>query len=70
MSDTEWFCAIDGKPIGPVAESQVKSMFEEGQVNENTLFWTKEISEWLPASEIVTFETYRQESPPPTTNNT
>lgn len=71
MSDKQWFYAIDGNQNGPVPETQIKNMFDEGQVNEDTLFWTEEMPDWLSASEIVTFETYRKKSPPslPETSN-
>lgn len=63
MSEKQWLYAIDGKQNGPVPETQIKNMFDEGQVNEDTLFWTEEMADWLPASDIVTFETYRKEHP-------
>ncbi|MCK5269797.1 MAG: DUF4339 domain-containing protein, partial [Sedimentisphaerales bacterium] len=74
MSDKQWFYAIYGKQNGPVTETQIKNMFDEGQVNEGTLFWTEEMLECLSVSEmseIVTFETYRKKSPPslPETSN-
>jgi len=72
MSDKQWFYAIYGKQNGPVTETQIKNMFDEGQVNEGTLFWTEEMLECLSVSEmseIVTFETYRKKSSPPHQDN-
>lgn len=38
MSDEQWFYTIDGEQKGPVPETQIKNMLDEGNVNEDTLF--------------------------------
>lgn len=67
MSDKNWFYAINGKQYGPVPAIHIKGMFDDGQINEDTLFWTEEMPKCLSASEmseIVTLETYRKVCPP------
>ncbi|SCA63460.1 Uncharacterized protein SCG7109_AP_00040 [Chlamydiales bacterium SCGC AG-110-M15] len=46
MSFTQWYYAKDGQQIGPINESELLSLHEQGKVNQATLVWSTEMDLW------------------------
>lgn len=44
-----WFYESDGKPQGPIAESALRTLLAEGKISDQTLVWTKGMTDWQPA---------------------
>src|SRR4030095_7306833 len=49
----KWYYADSGRPVGPVAESEIKELVEAGVINSTTLIWCEGMSNWQPYSESV-----------------
>ncbi len=44
-----WYVAIDGTPVGPITEAEVKERVDAGQVDPESLAWREGLEEWQPA---------------------
>lgn len=62
MAIDQWFYAEAGQQKGPVPFSKIQSLAKAGTINEDTLIWTKSMSDWRAAS---TVEGVFDDSPPP-----
>lgn len=52
-ANTEWFYIIGGERLGPVTFSDLKARYENGELTEKTLVWTKEyIDDWKRIAEV------------------
>jgi len=47
----KWYYADSGRPVGPVAESEIKELVKAGVINSATLIWCEGMSNWKPYSE-------------------
>jgi uncharacterized protein (TIGR00266 family) len=52
MAQRQWFMAIDGHQVGPVAEEELASKIGSGAVDPATLVFTAGMSGWKPAREV------------------
>jgi len=60
----QWFYVHDGRQQGPIQKTKLVAMFSSGELQSNTLVWTEEFSEWIPAHNIENFVPAAM-SPPP-----
>ncbi|MCS7304551.1 MAG: DUF4339 domain-containing protein [Thermoguttaceae bacterium] len=44
-----WYYMRDGKPVGPIAETELRNLFATGQLSPQTLVWTENLPAWCPA---------------------
>lgn len=59
------YFVIDGKQSEPYNRESIAELINDNTVTENTLAWTKGLSEWLPAKDIDTLKGLFKQSPPP-----
>ena len=62
MSKDKWYYLKDENPRGPIETNDLKTLFQLGELDEKSLIRNEDMSDWLPASDIVTFETYYPEN--------
>ena len=48
----EWYYAMDGRQLGPFAEEEFLRLFKSNQLLPDTLVWTQEFTNWVPASSV------------------
>ncbi|MEI6714702.1 MAG: DUF4339 domain-containing protein [Verrucomicrobiota bacterium] len=48
-----WYYESDGKPTGPVPESELQMLVAEGKISALTLVWSKGMQDWQPFHEAV-----------------
>lgn len=46
----EWYYASRGERAGPVTQSQLRSLLQDGRINSKTLVWNPGKEQWLPVS--------------------
>ncbi|WP_375698410.1 DUF4339 domain-containing protein [Pseudophaeobacter sp. TrK17] len=52
-ANTEWFYIIGGERLGPVTFSDLKARYENGELTEKTLVWTKSYADdWKRIAEV------------------
>lgn len=50
---TEWFYIIGGERLGPVTFTDLKERYENGELTEKTLIWTKDYADdWKKAADV------------------
>lgn len=50
---TEWFYIIGGERLGPISFPDLKARYENGELTEKTLVWTKDFADdWKRAAEV------------------
>jgi predicted Zn finger-like uncharacterized protein len=49
-TQTEWFYILDGQRVGPVSESELKTLIGQSKLNSKSIIWKKGFSDWLPIS--------------------
>ena len=64
MTEEQRNFTVDWQQEGPVPETHIKGMVEDGNLNDDTVYCREEMTSFLPTSDIVTFETYRKNSSP------
>ncbi len=52
MAQRQWFMAIDGQQVGPVAEEEIVSKISGGSLDAATLVFTPGMSGWKPVREV------------------
>lgn len=65
MTETkaDWFYIVGGERLGPVAFSDLKALYEDGELSERTLVWTKDFADdWKRISEVTDI---REDNEPP-----
>ena len=68
MSSAQWYMAIGGHQIGPVAEHEVVANIQNSTADGNTLVFTAGMTNWTPISAVPQFATYLKPdgvAPPP-----
>lgn len=53
MSD--WFYAKNDQQEGPLPAQEIRDLLEQGTLSPDTLVWTNNMPDWLPASTVPTF---------------
>lgn len=49
----DWYYEDDNKKIGPVPETEIKTLVKEGKINGGTKIWNEKISKWTPYAELM-----------------
>lgn len=52
MTTRQWYYAISGSQAGPIPEEELIRMFLSGQLQPDTLVWTRNMKNWAKASSI------------------
>ena len=55
MSSAQWYMAVGGHQIGPVAEQEVVASIQNGTADGNTLVFTAGMTNWTPISVVPQF---------------
>ncbi len=48
MSSALWYLAIDGQTLGPFGPEEIKARWQRGEINQETLVYGPDSSEWQP----------------------
>ena len=56
LSESQFYIAQNGNPIGPFNIDAIRSMIMNGMVNADTLFWTEGMTTWRKGGEIDAIE--------------
>ena len=67
-SETAWYYTVNGRRMGPVAQSQLAGMLAGGQVGPHTPVWRQGMPNWLPASQVAELKQSGSPVPPPMTS--
>jgi len=59
----QWHYAKGDRRFGPVSESEIKELFESGDLDPSDLVWQSGMAEWVPAADVE--EIAPQGAPPP-----
>jgi predicted Zn finger-like uncharacterized protein len=51
-TSSEWYCAINGVPVGPVRIAELRRKASTGAVTEESLVWQEGMEEWRPLRTI------------------
>lgn len=65
-----YYVAIDGKPVGPLNDSEMGSLIAQKQVNKDTLAWMPGMLAWKPIEEVPAILKIVALAPPPLPTNT
>jgi uncharacterized protein (TIGR00266 family) len=72
MSQQQWYMAIGGHQVGPVAQDDVITNLRNGTIDGNTLVFTTGLSNWTPLKDVPALAAYlsggsatRAAAPPP-----
>jgi uncharacterized membrane protein YhaH (DUF805 family) len=65
MSDTLWYCAINGKQEGPYSVATLQEMTTRTPFASDTLVWSEGMAGWLPLSETPLFDALPKPTTPP-----
>ena len=52
---SDWYYDSDGKPIGPLPESDIYRLIQNGRIQKHTLLWTAGYDDWVSAGEVDQF---------------
>jgi uncharacterized RDD family membrane protein YckC len=52
MEPRQWHYASKGGQVGPIPEQELVRLFHSGQLTPDTLVWTQELKDWVPASSV------------------
>lgn len=58
-----WFYIKDRQQLGPVGVFELKKLFEQGVLNENTYLWTKSAKCWQMAQTLEPFKNFKAKYP-------
>ncbi len=48
----EWYYILNEQQLGPIPESDLVSMFGDGQLSSETMVWTQEMQDWMQAGQL------------------
>jgi hypothetical protein len=63
--ELQWFYVRDLKRVGPVNQSQLLDLLEQGELQWDVLVWNKKLSDWTKASESELIDLSEGPPPPP-----
>ncbi|MCJ8331280.1 MAG: DUF4339 domain-containing protein [Lentisphaeria bacterium] len=63
----DWYYAKDNEQLGPVAEDVLVGLYNDGIINDESLIWNEEMSDWAAYGKVMvdTTEHSIKQSPPP-----
>tara|TARA_B100001057_G_C22744162_1_gene909073 strand:+ start:613 stop:1353 length:741 start_codon:yes stop_codon:yes gene_type:complete len=59
----QWYYVFENEKKGPVFESELIDLFKSGKLSINSLVWTREMKDWVPAVNVI--ELVKQTNSPP-----
>jgi hypothetical protein len=68
--ELQWFYVRDAQRMGPVNQSQLLDLLEQGELQWNVLVWNKKLSDWIKASESELIDFSDGPPPPPIPSTT
>jgi chromosome segregation ATPase len=68
--ELQWFYVRDTQRMGPVNQSQLLDLLEQGELQWNVLVWNKKLSDWIKASESELIDFSDGPPPPPIPSTT
>ena len=57
MESAEWYYAVNGQQVGPVAEDALRQLLLSRQVSYTDLVWREGMKDWQPAGTIAALAT-------------
>lgn len=60
-----YYVAIDGKPVGPLNDSELSQLVAQQKVNKDTLSWVPGMSGWQPIEQVPAILKVIALTPPP-----
>lgn len=51
----QWFYSEDSQQMGPVAESELSALLEQGRISPDALVWSEGMAEWTPLGQVAEF---------------
>ncbi|MCA8977447.1 MAG: DUF4339 domain-containing protein [Planctomycetes bacterium] len=48
----EWFYAVDGERSGPVSGPELRALWLDEKIPDNTIVWREGMADWLPIGEV------------------
>ncbi|MAS94501.1 MAG: hypothetical protein CMO55_14980 [Verrucomicrobiales bacterium] len=64
MSEEIWFYEFEGERKGPVTESRLQSLIEDGTIQASSLVWKEGFDDWMPAEDVDSLVFSRRPLPP------
>jgi len=58
----EWYYGKDGLQAGPVSDTDIQALVQDGTLNPDSLIWREGMSDWQPANQVLNLTTT---NPPP-----
>ncbi len=53
---SEWYCLVDGRQVGPVAQRQVQQWLDDGRMKPADYVWREGMEQWAPVGELMEFD--------------
>jgi GYF domain 2 len=53
INNGAWYYESENNPVGPVSAEFLKKLFENGEINKNTLVWNENLKDWTKLEEFV-----------------
>ena len=60
-----YYVAIDGKPVGPLNDSELSQLISQKKVNKDSLSWVPGMSSWQPIEQVPAILKVIALTPPP-----
>jgi len=60
-----YYVALEGKPVGPLNDSELSQLISQKKVDKNTLAWMPGMATWLPIEQIPAVLKIVALTPPP-----
>jgi hypothetical protein len=60
-----YYVAIDGKPVGPLNDSELSQLISQKKVNKDSLSWVPGMSTWQPIEKVPAILKVIALTPPP-----
>lgn len=60
-----YYIALDGRPVGPLNDSELSQLIVQKRVNKETLAWMPGMPEWIPMGQIPAILKIIALTPPP-----
>lgn len=48
----EYYAYVSGRQAGPLSEQEIKKLVDNGSVDADTLVWTENMAQWMPAMQV------------------
>ncbi|MBN1795339.1 MAG: DUF4339 domain-containing protein [Sedimentisphaerales bacterium] len=65
MDEQQWYYAIGQQQYGPVSATEIKELFQKGNLGTGTYVWTDGFADWRQASDVEAFTAFFSNQPAP-----